>query len=405
MTSWQRKRKADAVPTPVAVAVSDYCRRAHSPASAAEVRDALSTLSEEEDFRVRELTDSDPVEEGLGPFALVDIVRGTDAELARQRQTVGYYAVVRELLSVRDQKVIEVEIPMPVAVAVASARSAPTSGKPDKKAAAATMAEKIAPKKRGLSPLPAFADEDVVEEEKQLLPFQERQRTLPKPRGRFSQLTGAKAKFEDLRRSTAKPTLETLIAQHPNRVVLLRSMAESYGGRRGGPLSMMELLDVLEQHQLVTALQRSERDQVVAAVTEHRGALGRVSWALGITPAELESLIKDAGLKKEVEEVRERFRREALSPKNLTLRLDLLGREKYLADLGIKKRFQESLEADLRKLFRESASGGQELSDAVEEVARKHAAPGDLLKRAIEKLGIGPEIEKVLSAESHKQQA
>src|SRR6059058_302551 len=45
-TPWQRKRQPDDVPTPVAVALSDYCRRAKSPAPAPEVRAALALIAE-----------------------------------------------------------------------------------------------------------------------------------------------------------------------------------------------------------------------------------------------------------------------------------------------------------------------------------------------------------------------
>jgi hypothetical protein len=42
MMDWHRKRHPDDVPTPVAVAVSDFCRRARVPAPPALVRDALA---------------------------------------------------------------------------------------------------------------------------------------------------------------------------------------------------------------------------------------------------------------------------------------------------------------------------------------------------------------------------
>ena len=56
-THWQRKRQPDEVPTPVAVAVSDYCRRAKGAAPAGEVREALALLAETDDFRVRDLAE------------------------------------------------------------------------------------------------------------------------------------------------------------------------------------------------------------------------------------------------------------------------------------------------------------------------------------------------------------
>ncbi|HVG57849.1 MAG TPA: hypothetical protein VNA24_04795, partial [Hyalangium sp.] len=92
---WQRRRQPEDVPTPVAVAVSDFCRRAKAMASPAEVREALALLSEDEDFRVRTLTDTEPEVSPLGPFAVVDMLRGTAPSLAAQRQACGYYAVAQ----------------------------------------------------------------------------------------------------------------------------------------------------------------------------------------------------------------------------------------------------------------------------------------------------------------------
>src|SRR4051794_29475282 len=98
MSTWQRRRQPDEVPTPVAVALSDFCRRARAQATATDVRQALSALSDEDDFRVKALTDSDPEARPLGPFAVVDMVLGTSATLAAQRESCGYYALARELM-------------------------------------------------------------------------------------------------------------------------------------------------------------------------------------------------------------------------------------------------------------------------------------------------------------------
>lgn len=402
MTTWQRKRKPDAVPTPVAVALSDYCRRGGASASAQEVRDALSTLADDEDFRVQELADNEPDQKGLGPFGVIDRIRGASMDLAQRRQGAGYYALVRELLEVRDQKTIEVPVPTPVPVAApARAAEAAASAGKAKKEKAQSVAEKIAPKKRE----PKLVAVEDLDEEKPLLPFQERQLNNPKPRGRFARVDTTKRKIEELYRTSAKAEIEAQIEQRQNRASIARALAESYQGRRGAAISSFDVVDIVRTHNLMRRLEEAEREQLVAAVSEHRGALGRVGWALGITPDELTSLLNESGLKREVEEVRERFRREALSPRNLTLRLDLLGREKYLADLGIKKRFSESLAGDLRKLFREDASGDQPLHQAVEEVARKHAAPSELIQRAIDKLGLSDELERILSDESQQPEA
>ncbi|HZI05888.1 MAG TPA: hypothetical protein VEZ71_17795, partial [Archangium sp.] len=112
-THWQRQRQPDDVPTPVAVAVSDYCRRAKAPATPTEVREALALLSEDEDFRVRTLTDTEPQARPLGPFAVVDLLKGTAPELAAKRQECGYYAVVQELARVHEEKQPPAPAPSP----------------------------------------------------------------------------------------------------------------------------------------------------------------------------------------------------------------------------------------------------------------------------------------------------
>src|SRR5687767_168478 len=96
--AWRRRREPEEVPTPVAVAVADFCRRAGAPAPPAEVRQALATLESEEDFRARMVADGEPLARPLGPWALVDVVRGAAPDLAAAREACGYYALVRELV-------------------------------------------------------------------------------------------------------------------------------------------------------------------------------------------------------------------------------------------------------------------------------------------------------------------
>ena len=92
--------------------------------------------------------------------------------------------------------------------------------------------------------------------------------------------------------------------------------------------------------------------------------------------------------------LRERFRREALTARSLTQKLDLLGRDKYLVDLGIKKRFSDMLRRELDVLVRDQVSGTQSLSELADAVARKHGAPSELVLRAIERLGLAEGLRK-----------
>src|SRR5262249_51392714 len=104
MASWERKRQPDDVPTPVAVAVSDFCRRPGTPAAPRAGREALPTMPDADDFRVRAVTDAEPPVRPLGPFAVVDLARGTPADIAALRERSGYYALVEELLGLQDSR-------------------------------------------------------------------------------------------------------------------------------------------------------------------------------------------------------------------------------------------------------------------------------------------------------------
>lgn len=373
MASWERKRQPDDVPTPVAVAVSDFCRRAGAPASPRAVREALSAVAEADDFRVRAVTDAEPPVRPLGPFAVVDLARGTPADTAGLRERSGYYALVAELLALQTSGPSGVAPPpmtpgsppgpfgraqAPGEPAALSARTVGSDAPP-----APTVAERIAPRRRSAQ-APA------------------------QPRGRFTQVESQRAPLESLSGPEGRGTLESLLAQHGHRPALVRALAQAYIGQGGPGPSAAELDLLLTGHGLLEAAEASERALIREALSEHRGALGRVAWVLGLRANELSSLVSRLGLDPEVDRARERFRREALNPANWTARLDLLGRRKYLADLGVERDFEERLRGDL---IRELRALGPEGSDVTGELARRLAAPPTLVTRALERLGLLPE--------------
>jgi hypothetical protein len=391
---WQRQRQPDDVPTPVAVAVSDYCRRAKAPVTPTEVREALALLSEADDFRVRTLTDTEPAATPLGPFAVVDVLKGTAPTLAATRQGCGFYDVVQELARVHEEKRPPAPPPAPEVPTFATPAPragvpAPVPAKPEQapKSRGETVQARIAPRKRTASEA-APPEFDEGEEASSFL-----KKDLPKPRGRFTRLEAPKTSYQELTRASGKELLEAALGSHDNRFALLNSLAAQYNGSRG-ELTLMELEGVLRAHGLMEAMENRERTAILSAFTEHRGASGRVGWALGLSPSELRQLEAKAGLSREVEEVRERFRREALTARNLTQRLDLLGREKYLVDLGIKKRFTDMLRRELEVLVRDELSGAKTLSELADVVARKHGAPSELVLRALERLGVAEGLRK-----------
>lgn len=383
----QRKRHPDDVPTPVAVAVSDFCRRARAPASPALVRDALALLSDDDDFRVQALADSEPTAR-LGPFAVVDVILGTDEAVAAEREESGFYEQVREAAEAQALRAPP-PAPAPSPAVVARPERAPRPRADEKETPAKkrkkplSVAEKIAPRKRAAGepaaerpapPLPGTA----------FLP----KRNLPAPRGRFTTIDPTRANFETLFRAGGKVTLQTLIDQVPTRVALLRALEQGYIGRRGKPLSIGDVEDLLEEHELFDQIERKEKEGVLAALVEHKGSLGKSAHAIGMNAGELELLIGALGLEREVEEIRERFIKDAMAEANLAQRLDLLFRTRYLEDLGIERRFAGSLEKQLRALVDEVRDAATSVPTLIDLLSRQHGLHAEGLHRALEKLGL-----------------
>lgn len=385
-TTWHRARSPDEVPTPIAVALSDFCRRAQAPATPAEVREALSALSPDDDFRVRALSEEGPSPEARWtPLAAVDLVRGTRPALVAQRLGCGYYDLARELIAASDQPLSSPE-EAPMAPEAPAPAAAPRVSRA--KAKAEALGARIAPRVRSAAeadPLDGDLDAEQSETGSAALP----RRDLPKPRGRFTSLPPSRASLQELSGREGRATLEALVEQHPHRFSLLRAVASQYSGPKGAEVSAAELEVLLDQQALAEQLHDRERRAVLNAYAEHRGANGRVAWALSVSPSELDQLIARLTLTEQVDQLRERFREEALSPRTLAARIDMLGREKYLQDLGIQKRFRRQLESDLREELDRARTEAPDV-DPVDQVARWHAAPIELVQRAVERLGLRP---------------
>ncbi|NNC15523.1 hypothetical protein HJC22_07245 [Corallococcus exiguus] len=407
ISPWQRRRQPDDVPTPVAVAVSDFCRRAKAPAPAQQVREALALLTEDEDFRVRALTDGEPETSPLGPFAVVDILRGVTPALAAQRQECGYYDVAQELAQVREEKSPP---PAPASTTPVFALPSPASEETDAKtgrrksakAEAAAVQERIAPRKRttdaedadtaASAPAPQAPQEE--EEAPRFL-----KRELPRPRGRFTRVEAQRLSFLELTRAEGKETLEAAIEATEHRYSLLRTLEHRYNGPRG-EMTQVDMENVLRQHGIMETLEARERHNIETAYASQRGATGRVAWALGLSPSELQRLNHALRLEEVVEALRERFRNEVLATSHLTHRLDLLGRDKYLVDLGIQKRFADALRKELERLAKDALPDATDLHSLANVVGRKHGAPAELVTRAFERLNLTEGLRKQLSAQA-----
>ena len=369
---WARKRAADEVPTPVAVAVADFCRRAGAPAPPAEVRDALSVLAPEEDFRVRTLTDGEPPARPLGPYAVVDVLGGTPPAVAAQREGCGYYQLVRGILANEGgtPAAPPESRPEPSPLGPPSAGSPPPAAvgerpsqlpstvEPRPSASAPTVAQRIAPKRRPPGSKPP---------------------SPPAPRGRFAQLPSEQPSLDGL----DAQQLTSLLRQHGHRPALLRTLTAS----RASSVTAHLLDRALERAGLLEAAAQTERELVLSTLEEQRGALGRTAWALNVRASELLGWAERLGIASEVDRIRDRFRREALQPVHWTARLDLLGKRKYLEDLGVTTDFEHSVSKDLRHAL-EGTNGSPEERTAV--LATRLGVAPEALRRSLLRLGLFP---------------
>jgi hypothetical protein len=69
-----------------------------------------------------------------------------------------------------------------------------------------------------------------------------------------------------------------------------------------------------------------------------------------------------------------------------------LGRTRYLTDLGIKRRFFESLTAELREILKASWGTASDLEGLVQHAAKREGVAPELLSRAVERLELSTEL-------------
>ncbi len=360
---WARKRSADEVPTPVAVAVSDFCRRAGAPAPPAEVRQALSTLAAEEDFRVRTLTDGEPPAHPLGPYAVVDVLGGTAPALAAQREACGYYQLVKAFL--------EAEAPLPPSDTPSPAPPGPPRAPQRSVAAPPSLASTAPPP---AAPRPPTVSERIAPRRRTA---GSREPSAAPPRGRFTQLASEQPTLDTL----SGAELGDLLAQHGHRPALLSAL----GRGPSADVSSQALDRALERAGLLERAIASEREVVLSTLEEQRGALGRAAWALGVRPKEFLTWAERLGATQAVDRIRDRFRREALQPAHWTARLDLLGKRKYLEDLGVSADFERSVLADLRRAL-DATPGDSDERTAL--LATRLGVTPEALRRSLLRLGL-----------------
>jgi hypothetical protein len=128
-------------------------------------------------------------------------------------------------------------------------------------------------------------------------------------------------------------------------------------GAPGRPVSERALLARFRAAGLERELGQRERDLVRGLFARHRGAARAVAGELGLDAAALERLLRERGLTREIEELRERFRAEARSRSWPREQIEqLCRRREWLEDLGIAAELERDVLARARPAW--EAAGG-----------------------------------------------
>jgi hypothetical protein len=382
MSDWQQYRNPEDIPTPLAIACADYCRRNQVPSTPKAVRAALALLPPDDDEKLKRLADDGALLPGCGPYALVDIVRGASVELALERQASGFYTALRVSQKAPQRGATQV-VASTVPLFDESRLKAPV-----KRTRAQSISDKIKPKKRD-----RFEPEEILVQAKGInhtlsgASFLTK-RNLPLPKGRFSQVDPSKLAADTLMKTEAKDMLVALVDQSLHRDELWRTLETGYTGKRGQALVVEDVLQVLEKHGLKKTLEEKERALILGGIVEHRGAVGRLAKDRNLSEASLKNLIVALKLKREVSEATERFTREALSHGNLSVRIELLFKTAYLNDLGIELKFKDRLKLELKNVIKEIKDDVSNPKDLVALLARKQSLSPEPLLKALEKLGL-----------------
>lgn len=386
----QRKRHPLDVPTPVAVALADFCRRAGATVDPRTVRDALSLLDAAEDSRVLAFCSVDPLARPLGPFAVVEILETSgSAHAVAEREKAGEFDAV-PLADFAEE-------PKTVAAAPAPAPlPSPPAATPKKRRSKSDLTARVAPKHRKAGAPPTPPRPPAPRASPRYSVFQKK--NLPLPRGRYTRVDLTKAKVHKLLEPHMREELEALIKQHGHRVAVKRALDPIYLGKKGEALQVSDIEEALLHHDLRTVIAESEKQLVIAAVTEARGDLGRAAATLGMRTEELDHVVLNCGAAAEIAKVREHHAREALAHGNVRLKLELLGKPKYLADLGVEKRFRDALALELTELLDKALFAAKDVDGLVHEVARREGLPYEKLKVAVDRTGLSAAYKRRLAS-------
>ena len=310
----------------------DWCTEAHLPASADEVHAALSPLSWEELLAVRALLADPPPARPLGPLALVDLARGTDPELAAERE----------------RRRCETYRPPP---------SSPGEGtKADRDPLPPTTLPRPEGAARGPSGTRLGAEPPAATPKKGQRSAagpvirRARDRVLPKPRKAAPVLPPV----GDLFASEGRPVLERLIREHgARRARVAAALAAGWRRTDGTAPGEEELSRLLDLHGLSRGFESRERDELLHALRAATGLKTRAADALGVAPAAFDAALERLGARGEADSIRATRRDELRHRTTLSERVRmLLGETQRLADLDLLAEIEADVRARLPQLVR-----------------------------------------------------
>ncbi|HWV37039.1 MAG TPA: hypothetical protein VN033_01020 [Vulgatibacter sp.] len=377
-------RDPHSVPTPVAIALADFCRRADRPPSSAHVRLALACLPAEDDVEFAAFCAGEPPARPLSPFAAVDVFRGRPAAEAARLEEEGHYLGVASALERLPVAPLAAGEEIPIAPSEARAPSpageaAPPASPRRRKARAAEASP--APIRR---PKEEVARRRLEEERQRMVEPEEPSPPPPRPGrrpaapqfGRFVVGPAAKRPLRELEREELAEMIDELRA---NRRGILERLDAVFAKEDREPLTPTDLTRLVARHDLREHFARAERENLRTLLRQNRGFLPPIRRALGMTAPELRRAIARYGLEPELHEWRERLREEARSASTLVERLGLAtSRAEPLRAAGV--------------LDELDASNRAALGDALRGAAEKGATrdPSVLIELARRELGIDP---------------
>ncbi|MCL2011367.1 MAG: hypothetical protein FWG75_01055 [Cystobacterineae bacterium] len=211
--------------------------------------------------------------------------------------------------------------------------------------------------------------------------------SLPKPRGRFVQISPCKENLRVLLHPEAKERLLLFIQSSTSQAELLSCFSSQFRGN-GEMLRWKEVASVLKHHGFLAAFEDKERAALCAGLLQHRCSLDKLSKALNTKPGALKKRIAELSLQAEFDKLRKRFGAEILDSTNINRQLRALARPGYLRDLNIsfalKKQLSLKLKTSLAQLPPELETPEMQLG----ELAKKLKLDKKLLSLTAQQLKI-----------------